>query len=219
MQIPTDVGFITLLAILFSTGLISGMSPCTLPTVLFVVAYVSGNKQQSKHKGFVLSLSFVLGIAFLLSMLGLLAGYIGHIFIDTKVFNYIIAAILIVMGLWLLKVIEWTGGSSFLGIKPKRGSGAVGAFLLGIPFGISASPCTLPIMVSVLAYAAAQGSPFYGMLFMFVYAIGRSIPILVLGTFTDLLKKIQAVNKYQPIIEQFSGGILVVLALYFIWIA
>ena len=89
--------------------------------------------------------------------------------------------------------------------------------MIGIPFGISASPCSMPITASVLAYSALKGSAIYGMLLMFTYSIGRSIPLLVVGTFTGLLNNLKFLSKYQETIEKASGVILILLALYFIW--
>lgn len=217
MGLNTDANLIITLLIVFSTGLFSGLSPCTLPTVVFVVAYVSGRQDYSRKKGFVLSLAFVFGIALMLSILGMFAGLVGNILMNARILNYIITGVLLIMGLWLLKVFEFSGGKELFHPTPKKGSGILGAFLLGIPFGISASPCTMPITASVLAYSATKGSVIYGMVLMFAYAIGRSVPMLIVGTFTGLLKNIQFLSKYQETIERISGVILLALALYFIW--
>jgi len=217
INLDANTTLIATLAIVFSTGFLSGLSPCTLPTVVFITAYVSGEKVNSKKRGFILSLAFILGIAFMLSLLGVFAGFMGKIIASEQILNYIIAAILLIMGLWLLKVFKFNPNYSFSKISPKKGSGIVGAFLLGIPFGIAASPCTLPITLSVLAYSAIRGSVFFGMLLMFAFAIGRSIPLLVVGTFTGLLKNMKALSKYQSIIEKIAGVILILLAAYFIW--
>jgi cytochrome c-type biogenesis protein len=220
MILNGDMSLIATLMVVFSAGLIGGLSPCTLPTAAFVVAYVSGKQDNSKYRSFTLSLFFILGIAFMLSILGVFAGIAGHMLIRANVLNYIIAFILIVMGLWLLKVFDFSGGGSKLDkFNPKKGSGALGAFLIGIPFGISSSPCTLPITASVLAYSATKGSALYGMLLMFTFAIGRSIPLLLVGTFTGLLNNLKTVSKYQELIEKISGAVLILLALYFIWTA
>jgi len=182
-----------------------------------VVAYVSGKRDYSKKKGFILSLFFVLGIAAILSVLGMFAGLLGNMLLQSNILNYLIAIILILMGLWMLKVVIFTVKESNFNHGPKEGSGALGAFLLGIPFGISASPCTMPITAAVLAYSATKGSPLFGMLLMFTYAIGRSLPILIVGTFTGLLNNLKFLNKFQDVIEKVSGTILILIALYFIW--
>jgi len=219
ISFSADATIIATLAIVFSTGFISGLSPCTLPTVVFITAYVSGEKVNSKKRGFLLSLFFILGIAFMLSLLGVFAGFIGKIIANEEILNYIIALILLIMGLWLLKAFKFNPNYSFSKINPKRGSGILGAFLLGIPFGIAASPCTLPITLAVLAYSAIRGSIFFGMLLMFVFAIGRSIPLLIVGTFTGLLKNLKVISRYQAVIERVAGAILIALALYFIWVS
>ncbi len=217
MAIDVNANLITILFFVFSTGLISGLSPCTLPTVTFVAAYVNGKQNYSKKSGFIISLAFTLGIAFMLSTLGLFAGAIGAILKDVKVVNYVISFILLVMGLWMLKIFEFDFNNKRFNILPQKGSGIAGAFLLGIPFGISASPCTLPITASMIAYSAEKGNMIYGMLLMFIYAIGKSIPLILVGTFTDLLKNVQILSKYQERIEKISGGMLILIALYFIW--
>lgn len=153
----------------------------------------------------------------MLSTLGLFAGAIGAILKDVKVVNYVISFILLVMGLWMLKIFEFDFNNKRFNILPQKGSGIAGAFLLGIPFGISASPCTLPITASMIAYSAEKGNMIYGMLLMFIYAIGKSIPLILVGTFTDLLKNVQILSKYQERIEKISGGMLILIALYFIW--
>jgi len=217
INLDADATLFVTLAIVFSTGFLSGLSPCTLPTVVFITAYVGGEKINTKKRGFILSLAFILGIAFMLSLLGIFAGLIGKIIANTQVLYYIIAGILLIMGLWLLKVFKFIPNYSFSKINPKKGSGILGAFLLGIPFGIAASPCTFPITLSVLAYSAIKRSIFFGMLMMFTFAIGRSIPLLAVGTFTGLLKNMKVLVKYQNIIEKVAGIILILLAGYFIW--
>ncbi|MDD3777418.1 MAG: cytochrome c biogenesis protein CcdA [Actinomycetota bacterium] len=217
LNIDVNSSLYVVLAIVFSTGFISGLSPCTLPTIVFVTAYVGGAKSKSKKKGFILSLFFILGIALMLSLLGVFAGLMGKIISNAVVLNIIIAAVLLVMGLWLLGTIKINTNWSYAKINPKKGSGVLGALLLGIPFGIAASPCTMPVTMSVLAFSSLKGSVLYGMLLMFVFAMGRSIPLLVAGTFTGIIKELSLISKYQPVIEKVSGFILIGLSGYFIW--
>jgi len=217
INLSADATLAATLAIVFSTGFLSGLSPCTLPTVVFITAYVSGEKVNSKKRGFILSLAFIIGIAFMLSILGVFAGLIGKIIANTQILYSIISIMLLILGLWLLKVFKFNPNYSFSKINPKKGSGMLGAFLLGIPFGIAASPCTLPITLSVLAYSTIKGSVFFGMLLMFTFAIGRSIPLLLAGTFTGILKNLKYISRYQNLIEKIAGIVLIALAFYFVW--
>ncbi|MBA7509960.1 Thiol:disulfide interchange protein DsbD [subsurface metagenome] len=85
ISLDANATLIATLAIIFSTGILSGLSPCTLPTVVFVTAYVSGEKVNSKKRGLILSLAFILGIALMLSLLGMFSGFLGHILTNTKI--------------------------------------------------------------------------------------------------------------------------------------
>lgn len=219
MGLSADASILTTLTIVFTTGLLSSLSPCTLPTIVLIIGYVSGKTENSRLKSFIVSLSFAVGIAFTLTILGAFAGMAGKLLLQTKAFYYIVAVILLLMGLWMLKVLDINPKGKFDLATPQRGSGILGAFLLGIPFGIAASPCTLPITGSVLAYSAIKGSPIYGMLMMLTYAAGKSIPLVLVGTFTGLLKNMEFLSKYQSIFEKIGGMLLLALALYFIWIA
>jgi cytochrome c biogenesis protein CcdA len=110
----------------------------------------------------------------------------------------------------MLKLFNIGKGSLMEKMHVKKQSGILGAFLLGLPFGIAASPCTMPVTIAVLAFAAAKGSMIYGMLFMFIFALGRSIPIIIAGTFTGFLKKAKFLNKYEKVFE-IIGDVLLVL--------
>jgi cytochrome c-type biogenesis protein len=219
IDFTTGSNLLITVILIFSTGIIAGLSPCTLPTAAFVVAYVSGKKDHSKKSGFMISLFFVLGIITTLTVLGVFSGIFGKLLNDTAVLNYTISIILLIMGLWLLKIFDFNINLPFSTKLPNKRNGFVAAYLIGIPFGISSSPCTMPITLSILAFSASKGSVFYGVLLMFFYALGRSLPLLMIGTFTGFLKNIKAITKYQSKIELVSGWVVIGLALYFIWIA
>src|SRR4030042_645486 len=49
----------------------------------------------------------------------------------------------------------------------------LGAFLLGLVFGIISSPCATPVLVLVLTIVASKGELAYGTSLLFVYALGH----------------------------------------------
>jgi len=205
----------SLLAVL-AAGLVSGLSPCTLPTVVMVVAYVGGQEHQSRLKGFVLALFFVLGLALTLAAAGAFVSLAGKMFLGSNVVWYIAALIAVLMGANMLGLFTLPG-YSFSPSGIKRSSGVVGAFLLGIPFAIIASPCTTPVTATVLAYAATKGSVVYGFILLFVYAMGRSIPLLAAGTFTSVLKNAAKFARASEIIQRVSGLVLIGLGFYLLY--
>ncbi|WP_066633242.1 cytochrome c biogenesis CcdA family protein [Desulfolucanica intricata] len=216
INLPADS--ITPLAgiLVFAGGLASGLSPCTLPTAVFVVGYVGGYAEKSKLRGFVLALAFVLGLSLTLAAMGAAAALAGSLFLESDVLWYVLSLVLLLMGfnlLGLFKLPDLPG----LNLKATGTRGFLGAFLLGIPFAFAASPCTTPVTAGVLAYAAGKGSAFYGFILLFVYALGRSLPLLVVGTFTGLVKKVDRLQVWSAILQRISGGILLLLGLWFLW--
>lgn len=204
----------TLLAAL-SLGIVSGFSPCSLPTLLFVAGYV-GSTGASRTRSILMSICFVLGLSLTLGVFGAFAGLAGGMLLETRVLNYAISIILILMGLWQLGILQFSGsGMSLKRVSDK--TGYLQAFMLGIPFAISASPCTAPVTMGLLAFSASQHSGILGVSIMVVFALGRSLPLLLIGVFAGFLKTLKAVARYQPLIEKASGALLIGVGLYFLW--
>jgi cytochrome c-type biogenesis protein len=98
--------------------------------------------------------------------------------------------------------------------------GAGGALALGLVSGLVASQCATPVLAAILAYVLAQQSSLaYGATLLFVYALGRGVPILLAGTFAGALKGLQGAHRWATAIERASGVIMLVLGVYFLWIA
>jgi len=101
-----DLSLLTYLIIL-AGGLVSGLSPCALPTVLLIVGYVGGRENVSRLRGFYLSLAFVLGISLCLSILGMTASLAGGLFLGNRFIWYAVAVITIAMGLSMLGLLNF----------------------------------------------------------------------------------------------------------------
>jgi len=52
-----------------------------------------------------------------------------------------------------------------------------------------------------------------------VYALGRGVPIILAGTFTGVLKQLQAFGRWSEMLEKISGVVVIAVGLYFLWIA
>jgi len=94
-----------------------------------------------------------------------------------------------------------------------------GALALGLVSGLVASQCATPVLAAILTYVMAEGAVVYGALLLFVYALGRGVPIVVAGTFTGLLKQLRAFGRWSSVLEKVSGAVIVGVGLYLIWLA
>ncbi len=212
--IPFFVGQRSLLtlALVFIGGFVTSISPCILTMVPLLVGYIGGYGEGPRSRGFLLSSAFVIGLAVTFAVLGFVAAYFGRIFgqIDTF-WYYILAAVAIIMGLQLVGVLTF----NLPGLKriPLRKAGPAGSLIMGMLFGLVASPCATPVLAVIITYAAVQAEPYYGSGLLFIYGIGHGIPLLVAGTFTGMARSVPKINKYTHYLSYASGFILVVLGL------
>jgi cytochrome c-type biogenesis protein len=218
--IPAVVGqrSILALALIFIGGLVTSISPCILSMVPLLVSYIGGYGEGPRSRGFLLSLSFVGGLALTFAILGFIAAYFGRIFGQIGVFwYYILAAVAIVMGLQLLGVLTF----NLPGLKkiPLKKAGLGGALIMGLLFGLVASPCATPVLAVIITYAALQAEPFYGSGLLFIYGLGHGMPLLAAGTFTGMARSLPKINRYTQYLSYISGLVLVILGLILlIWV-
>ncbi len=97
--------------------------------------------------------------------------------------------------------------------------GVWGALLLGLVSGFVASGCATPALAAILTLVMSQGAIGYGASLLFVYGLGRGVPIVLVGTFTGWLKSIPRWMEVTGLVERLSGALLVVIGMYFLWMA
>jgi cytochrome c-type biogenesis protein len=166
----------------FVGGITTALNPCVLAMIPLLMSVVAGNRETTTVKhSLVFSLFFVLGLAVTFTALGLISALLGRMFGDIGAFwKYIVAGVCLVMGLHLLGLFKWKLGFA-TGVRVQK-RGLLGAFLLGLLFGVVSTPCAVPILAVLLTFVAEKGNIVYGGFLLCVYALGHSALILVAGT-------------------------------------
>lgn len=196
-------------------GMLATASPCILASIPLVIGFVGGYAGGNQKQAFIYSLTFVLGLALVMSALGALAALMGTMFGMTgPVWYFILALVLITMGLHLTGLINLKLETSqkFL---PQR-TGLWGALILGMLFGTVLSPCASPVLAVILTLAAVQGRVAYGSSLLFAYALGQGTLIILAGTFTGLIENFLQSRgaKVSLSLQKAAGGLLVLAGLY-----
>jgi cytochrome c-type biogenesis protein len=197
----------------FLGGTLSSANPCVIVTIPLIVGYVGGYAGDSKRKAFLYSVAFVLGLSTTFTILGLVASLAGSLFGDVGWFwKYLAAATAFVMGLQLLGLFKIPIPALSPSAPPRKGF--VGAFLLGLLFGVVSSPCATPVLAVILAFVAVEGKVAYGASLLFAYALGHCVLMLLAGTFAGaarfLIESKQA--SWFSVWSKRTSGVLILLA-------
>jgi cytochrome c biogenesis protein CcdA len=204
----------------FAGGITTALNPCVLAMVPLLMGVVAGSRETvTVKKSLAFSLFFVLGLAVTFTALGLVSALLGRMFGDVgRFWKYAVTGVCLVMGLHLLGVIKWSLPVP-AGLRVTK-RGTVGAFLLGLLFGVVSTPCAVPILAVLLAFVAEKGNVLYGGFLLFIYALGHSALVLVAGTSVGAAKSLlesKGLRTAHGILRRAAGVLIIVLGLYFLF--
>jgi len=207
--------------IVFLGGILTSVGPCNLATIPLIVGFVGGSRNVPRRRAFALSFSFAVGLAITFMLLGIVASFLGlWIGSGSRWWYYLVAFICFVIGLQMVGVFNIELPMLFGGLRERIGlKGIPGALALGLISGLVASQCATPVLAAILTYVMSKGAMAYGASLLFVYALGRGVPVVLAGTFTGALKSMQSLGRWSPVIEKASGIIVLAVGFYFLWIA
>jgi len=207
--------------LVFLGGVITSIGPCNLSMVPVIMAYVGGDSEASRGRSFGLSLAFTLGSSFTFMMLGVMLSLVGGLLSGIRpVLYYLVAAVCLAIGLNLLGLLRLNIAlPQIRATNQITRQGIIGAFLLGLVVGLAGSQCGTPVLVAILSLVMAKGLILYGATLLFVYGLGRGVPVVLAGTFTGVLKSTERLATWSHYLERGAGLILIAVGLYFVWAA
>lgn len=216
-----QTGSVLAFAMVFLGGLVTSLGPCNLASIPLIVGYVGGAKELTRGRSFTISLTFAIGLAITFMLLGIAAALLGGFFgSNSRWWFYLVAAICFFIGLNLIGVFNLSIPSWFASLRERVGmKGIPGALALGLVSGLITSQCATPVLAVILTYVMLKGAIVYGAALLFVYAMGRGVPVVLAGTFTGALKRMQSLGQWSEMIERASGVLIIAVGLYFLWIA
>lgn len=207
--------------IAFSAGLVSFFAPCVFSLLPAYVGYVTGISISNLKKArpqyirriFFSSLFYILGFSIIFVIYGTAAATIG---ISLRRYDLLIqkigGLIILIFGL------EFAG---FLNIaflaKERRFElppyayklGYLRAFLIGVIFAATWTPCVGAVLGSILALAAVSKTVLEGAGLLFVYSLGISIPFLIVSmSFASLAKHPSFIGRHMGVITKTAGLVL-----------
>ena len=199
------------IGIIFAAGLLTSLTPCMLSMLPITIGYIGGYEAKSRLQAAAQSTWFALGLATTLAALGILAAVVGKVYGQIGIgLPIIVSAIAIIMGLNLLEALPLQlpsfGGTDWISKDLPIGARS---YLIGLTFGLVASPCSTPVLATLLAWISTTKDPILGSLLLLSYTAGYVSPLILAGTFTASIKKLLELRRWSGWISPASGILLV----------
>ena len=204
----------------FIGGILTSLTPCVYPLVPITVSVFGAGKDTSRSKSFLLSISYVFGMAVMYSILGVIVASTGSVFgsiMTNPIAIGLVCTILIILGLSMLGLFDL---QLPVGVQNRLnavgGSGLGGAFIMGTVAGVIAAPCTGPALGAVLSYVATTNNITLGFFLMLTYAIGMGLLFIVIGTFSSILSSLPKSGGWMYMLENIFGVAIIAMSLFYL---
>lgn len=199
----------------FLGGLISSISPCSLSMLPLIIGYVGGYSKENPLKTLLQMIIFVIGSGIVFAVIGGICAFTGKLFVGNPYFTLIVASIILIMGLKILDVIDFELPVIIKEIPQNNFNNEIlYPLLLGAVFALIGTPCSTPILASIMGFASISAKVSQAVIMLFLFSIGQGLILIIAGFLTSKLKTGKNVYKVSEGILKFSGALLVLVALY-----
>ena len=199
----------------FLGGLISSISPCSLSMLPLIIGYIGGYSDEKPLKTLLQMIVFVIGSGIVFSIIGAICALTGEMFIGNPYFALIVASIVMIMGLKILGFLEFDLPPIIKEIpKNEFNNDFLYPLILGAVFALIGTPCSTPILASIMAFASISAKISSAVIMLFLFSIGQGLILILAGFITSKIKTSEKFYQLSEKIMKFSGILLILVSLY-----
>ena len=204
----------------FALGILMSFTPCIYPMIPITVGLLGTDHKHSLLRNFSLAATYTSGLATTFALLGLFTTFCGAQCGQLLSNPWFVIALVIILAYLGLSMFGWYELTIPRFLQPKsttvKQGSYLSAFLFGLGSGTIASPCMSPGLALVLTFVASLGNLFLGFLLLFIFGLGASLPLLIIGTFSASLHIMPRAGMWMIEIKKTFGFMLLGMCLYYL---
>lgn len=204
---------VTLLLIPAVFGFVGAFTPCALGINALFFGHITGKPRRQRLAEWLL---FALSRAAFLTVLGLAFGLLGQLVSGfVRGYQVIFAYGLILLGALFIVSRFRPLPLPYFNLAPAAvGPGGTqrfgGTLALGAVTGLDIPACTSPLVLALLAQTVLVGDYLFGAIALFIFGVGMSLPLLVVGAFEQANRwVVNAARRYGTAFYLAAGGLLI----------
>ncbi len=210
----------------YVAGMLISFTPCVYPIIPIQLGFIGGQSIASDNgarspgfslRGFKLSVLFVIGMSLIYAALGAFAALTGTLFGSwtSSPWTYIVVAnVILVLALSMFDLYQLQAPQFLMRLNPKGTGSNLSAVTLGAASGLVVGPCTAPALGATLAYVGTQGNLIFGIIVLFVFALGMGSLMILLGTFGGAISLLPRSGVWMSKVKIAFGIFMIIVAQY-----
>ena len=202
-------------------GLLLAFTPCVFPMIPIISGIIAGEGHQiTRSRSFLLSLSYVLGMAITYTVAGIAAGLSGTLLSNALQNIWVLGTFALVFVLLALSMFGFyelqlpsTLQSKLSDASNRIGGGKMsGTFFMGALSAIIVGPCVAAPLAGALLYIGQSRDVVLGGSALFAMAIGMGVPLLLVGLSAGTL--LPKAGAWMDAVKKFFGVMLLAVAVW-----
>ena len=225
LNLLNNASFAKIIVLFFIAGIGLTFTPCVLPMIPILSSVVIGqNQTPSRSRAFLLSGSYVLGMALAFTLAGALMGYFGaQLNLQARLQSPLLLSIfalffvglsLSMFGFYELRLPSALQNRVDALSRKQEGGTLVGASVMGVLSALVVSPCVSAPLAAALVYISTTGDATLGALALLMLGLGMGAPLVVIATLgSHLLPKS---GGWMDDVKAFFGILLLGVAIWLV---